>query len=195
MSVESLTDRFNLALQKTKIKITELNDITNIPTASLYNLKNNASYGSKYTRDIANALGISYTWLAFGEGEIYEKKSNIKNIPKISIENLSNSRSIDYKTDEYQSIDTDKNIDFIIQHNDNSLSNTIPSGALLGISTTFKEEDGFLYVVKHIPSKTVLVRKLEDNLFVSENKILFNPIKFDSNIEILGKVSYVSYFT
>ena len=187
----SLTERFNIALKSSQTKVSELAMQTNIPTASLYNLKNINSIGSKYTRDIANALNISYAWLAFGEGSMHIEKSTIQYIPIRDLQNIQVEGS---QQNKFSMLESKINIDIMTRQTDKSLSPVIPNNAYIGITFEYKVTNLNYYVIKHIESNTILVRKLKDNYFCALNTMLFNNIKYDNNISIIGMVIYVSYF-
>lgn len=204
--LENLSDRLNYILQITGTKKADLARSIDVKPQIIQFLCSSQTQSSRFTFEIAMALGLNTRWLATGEGEMFVADDpqqlffkSYKKIPLLTIENL-RSIFLHNKPLAEQSIETwlplkteDENV-FAITMTDSSMEPYIPSGANVFIKRIIDLNiSDFSYLFTYLTKfDTFTIReKIEINskeFLVPKNMELFKEINFDNNVNVIGVV-------
>lgn len=209
--LRNLSDRLNHSLQITGTKKADLARAIGVKPQVIQFLCNSETQSSRFTFEIATALGLSTRWLATGEGDMFladdpsrQFLSMYAKIPVLQGEEL---RSIclrgkkldDIEVSTWLPLKTQYKATFAVKMPDASMEPYIPSHANLFISRSSNiERDDlkfvFVYLVKF---DTFVVREwvMKDDsiLLVPKNTELFKTIPFDNDVTMLGFVTDCSW--
>lgn len=206
MSLKNLSERLNYALELTGTKKADLARSISIKPQVIQFLCNSKTQSSRFTFEIATALGINTRWLATGEGEIFiaddPKYQILKEYVSIPLLNAHNIREVFLlnKDPNIENIKTwfplqsqDKH--FGIKMMDTSMHPVFPKGAYLFIRKhKFENIANFKYVFLYIKKFDMfVVREVtiddSDILLVPQNKELFKDIIFNDEVKFLGVIT------
>lgn len=205
----TLSGRIVKALDITGTKKADLARAIDVRPQIIQFLCSSNTKSSRYTFEIAGALGINMEWLATGQGSMFPNYNISENIIEKSviddyslvlninnIEQLENTNSSDY-------IFIDKKYEnhLAIKMNDDSMAPLIPKSALMIIETDKQcidsAGDNDIVVVFYKPNSSILVRKitLQGNKLsiFPMNTDLFKAIDFDENVKLIGIVKHVRW--
>lgn len=201
----TLSDRLRYVLELTGTRKIDLARAIDVKPQVIQFLCSSNTKASRFTFEIATALGLNTRWLATGKGVIFIADSSeqpilgeYKKVPRLSIEDL---LSFDEKQFNFENSTTwelakTKHRDiFCFQQTDTSMSPTIPVSSLVFLSKTEasyipnRNEIVLAYIKKE---KSVLLRETTnegEQIFLSpKNHNMFKSIILNNGIVILGKV-------
>lgn len=206
-TLKNLSERLNYALKFLGTKKADLARAIDVKPQVIQFLCNSQTQSSRFTFEIATALGLNTRWLATGEGPTFvaddskqKFKQNYKQIPLLDIINLKNTYinraplNIESVSLWLPLITEDANI-FCIQMIDNSMEPNFPIGSFLFIKECLNEKlaaDKFIfsYLTKF---DTFIVRELIDNgsdqILAPRNIDLFKEIKVTDETIFIGVVT------
>lgn len=167
----SMSDRLLLAMKEMKFTQQQLSSISGVSQSSISKICNGGAKRSRYTVELAGALGVNPQWLATGEGEMWiggdismaaiaalEKITGVKNrvetIP-VSVERIDSGRdqpggltrliegvSLNRQEAAAASIPTKSGALKMFSHRGDSMSPTIKNGDLLIVDSTSRSISG-----------------------------------------------------
>lgn len=204
--MKNLSDRLNYALKLTGTKKADLARAISVKPQVIQFLCNSQTQSSRFSFEIATALGLNTRWLATGDGQMFiaddPKVQVLKNyhpIPLLNLKEIKNILLFNKNIDESKIIkwiplETSENDIVAIEMMDNSMEPIFPYGAFLFIKKIKFEilecKYVFLYLKKF---DTFVVREVEKNnsdvLLVPKNKHLFKKILFSDEVVLLGIVT------
>lgn len=205
--LKNLSERLNYALNLTGTKKADLARSIAVKPQVIQFLCTSKTQSSRFTFEIATALGLSTRWLATGEGEMFvaddPKQQFLKTYKPIPLLNNNNMREIFlYKSPlnhetvkEWFPLKTDAQNSFAIEVVDTSMEPYFPVGSIVFIKDIPKEKlydhkFVFAYLVKF---DTFIVRELIENkstkILTPKNKELFKEIDVTDDINLLGVVT------
>ena len=213
MNIEliNLSSRLNYSLQLTGTKKADLARAIGVKPQVIQFLCSSETQSSRFTFEIATALGLSTRWLATGEGEMFLADDPIRQflkayarIPLLQGEDLRNvclrgKRLDEVETRTWLPLKTNHQAVFAVKMSDASMEPFIPSNADLFISTSFdlSRSDckyAFVYLIKF---DTFVIREVIKNgdsiILAPKNTELFKEIKFDNDVTMLGLVTDCSW--
>ena len=170
MSIDSsMSDRLLLAMKEMKFTQQQLSSISGVSQSSISKICNGGAKRSRYTVELAGALGVNPQWLATGEGEMWvggdismaaiaalEKITGVKNrvetIP-VSVERIDSGRdggiarliesvSLNRQEAATASLTTKSGSLKMFTHRGDSMSPTIKGGEILIVDSTIKAISG-----------------------------------------------------
>ena len=202
-----LTDRINQALELTNTKKSVLARAIGVKPQVIQFLCTGSTQSSRFTFEIATALGLNTRWLATGEGEIFianDPKQQFLNqysrIPCLNNEQLKvlffSENNIDENSiSKWYPLETDDKNMFSIKMIDTSMEPIIPSGGIIFIKEikNLKPNNGD-YVLSFLKKfDTFVVRqfisKVNEIYLSPKNSELFKNIEINNEINILGLVT------
>ena len=209
----NLSNRINHALQITGTKKAELARAIGVKPQVIQFLCNSQTQSSRFTFEIATALGLNTTWLATGEGAIFIEDDpsrqflNMYNkVPLLEGNDLKNvclhGKQLDsLEINAVLPVKTPNKATFAIKMPDASMEPSIPAGSDLFIATSndINQADHkfiFFYLGKF---ETFAVREVlmeGDSIFlIPKNTALFKTISFDKDVTMLGFVTGCCWYT
>lgn len=170
MSIDSsMSDRLLLAMKEMKFTQQQLSSISGVSQSSISKICNGGAKRSRYTVELAGALGVNPQWLANGEGEMWvggdismaaiaalEKITGVKNrvetIP-VGVERIDSGRdggiarliesvSLNRQEAAASSLTTKSGSLKMFTHRGDSMSPTIKGGEILIVDSTIKAISG-----------------------------------------------------
>ncbi len=213
MNVElnNLSDRLNQSLLITGTKKADLARSIGVKPQIIQFLCSSETQSSRFTFEIATALGLNTRWLATGEGEMFLADDPMRQflkmyarIPLLQGEELRNvclreKKIDDVDTNIWLPLNTQNQSIFAVKMPDASMEPYIPSNADLFISPRKHMNQSvskyvFFYLVKF---DTFVVREVVKNgdsvILVPKNTELFKEIRFDYDVTMLGVVTDCSW--
>jgi hypothetical protein len=205
--LKNLSDRLNYALSLTGTKKADLARSISVKPQIIQFLCGSQTKSSRFTFEIAIALGLNTQWLTTGEGEIFieddPKQQFIKTYKPIPVLNNDNIREVFlYKKSfdnliikEWLPLKTEEKNFFAIEMTDTSMEPNFPRGSHIVIKICSKEKlNGrkftFAYLLKF---DTFVVRELIENestkILKPINMELFKEINVTDDINFLGVVT------
>lgn len=205
--LENLSDRINYALSLTATKKADLAKSISVKPQIIQFLCASKTKSSRFTFEIATALGLSTRWLATGEGEMFiendPKQQFIKTYKPIPVLSNDNIREVFlYKKPlnhliikEWLPLKTEEGNFFAIEMTDTSMEPNFPIGSHLFLKICAPEKFSahkfvFSYLVKF---DTFVVRELIENeltkILKPINMELFKEINVTDDINLLAIVT------
>lgn len=206
-SLETLSERLNYALTLTGTKKADLARSISVKPQVIQFLCASKTQASRFTFEIATALGLSTRWLATGDGEMFvaddPKQQFLKTysaIPLLSHENIKKVFLYDNSPDQntiklWLPLKTKAQDSFAIEIIDTSMEPLFPLGSYVFIRKCLKKNIDehkfiFAYLVKF---DTFIVRELIKNelsqILMPKNKEIFKEITVNKEILFLGVVT------
>ena len=207
----NLSNRLNHALLVTGTKKADLARAIAVKPQVIQFLCTSETQASRFTFEIATALGLSTKWLATGEGEMFladdPSKQFLKmyaRVPLLQGDELRNvclrGKNLDeVETNTWLPLKTQQQSIFAVKMPDASMEPYLPSNADLFISpssdiTRSEYKFVFIYLAKF---DTFVVREVVKNgdsiILTPKNTELFKEIKFDNDVTMLGLVTDCSW--
>lgn len=205
--LSTLTNRLNYILQVTGTKKADLARAIDVKPQIIQFLCTSQTRSSRFTFEIATALGLNTRWLATGEGNIFiaddsEKEffKEFKKIPVYSDSDLTQS-FVKYNfidnivAEEWTPLKTSSDNIFAIKMMDTSMEPHIPNGSMVFIENnsaySYKEKDFiFAYLIQF---NTFVVREIimdNESVFLTpKNTDLFKEIPLSQEVKIIGAVT------
>jgi hypothetical protein len=208
----NLSNRINHVLQITRTKKADLARAIGVKPQVIQFLCNSQTQSSRFTFEIATALGLNTKWLATGEGEIFvaddpnrQFLNMYDKIPLLQGENLKNVCLCGKELDEIEiditlPLKIPNQARFAIKMPDASMEPFIPSGSDLFIASSNDIDQSdhkfiFLYLSKF---DTFAVREVlisgSSILLTPKNTDLFKTILFDNEVTMIGFVTSCSWY-
>lgn len=205
--LKNLSDRLNHALQVTGTRKADLARAIGVKPQVIQFLCSGETQASRFTFEIATALGLSTRWLAMGEGEVFLADDPNKlfsrmyaKVPLLQGEELRNvclrGKKLDeVETDNWLALKTQRESIFAVRMPDASMAPYLPANSDLFISmsndiTRNDHKYVFIYLVKF---DTFVVREVvamgNSILLKPKNTELFKEIKFDNDVTMIGSVT------
>lgn len=205
--LNNLSERLNYALNLTGIKKADLARAINVKPQVIQFLCTSQTQSSKFTFEIATALGLNTRWLATGEGEMYvaddPRQQLLKNYKSIPLLNNYDIREVflhgnypeSNRIKEWLPLKTEDQDTFAIQITDASMETNFPIGSHVFIRRCSKENLSnhkfvFVYLKKF---DTFIVRELIETgstkILSPGNKELFREISITDDVNFLGVVT------
>ncbi len=189
--LKCLADRLNFSLEITKISKAELARMINVKPQTIQYLCSTKAESSRFTFELAHALGINFEWLAVGKGDIHdiqsqplEKKSGEKNPPLFTMDELRNALKNSL-------FDRETHTDFFqLELQDQSMWPRFSQGTLLIFSRTAPEKNGS-FVLAHLSAiDDIVFREIKElngkKTLTPFNSSLFKEITLQEPDTILG---------
>ena len=207
----NLSSRLKYAMQIIGTKKADLSRAIGVKPQVIQFLCSSETQSSRFTFEIATALGLNTRWLATGEGEMFLADDPIRQflkmytrIPLLQGEELRSVCLRGKKLDEVDAhtwlpLKTQNEDIFAVKMPDASMEPYIPSNADLFISTRLDMTQCdckfiFAYLIKF---DTFVIREVKKNgdaiILVPKNTELFKEIKFDKDVTLLGLVTDCSW--
>ncbi|MDP3559404.1 MAG: helix-turn-helix transcriptional regulator [Legionellaceae bacterium] len=204
---KNLSDRINHALIVTGTKKADLARAIGVKPQVIQFLCNSETQSSRFTFEIATALGLNTRWLATGNGEMFladdPSKQFLKlyeKVPLLQGEELRNfclrgKKLDDVITNTWLPLKTPHSSIFAVKMPDASMEPYLPANSNLFI---LKSQDitrsaykfAFLYLSKF---DTFIVREIilsgNSTILKPKNTELFKEVKFDHDVTMLGLVT------
>lgn len=205
--LENLSHRLNYVLNLTGTKKADLARAISVKPQVIQFLCTSQTQSSRFTFEIATALGLSTRWLATGEGEMFiaddPKQQFLKTYKPIPLLNNDNIKEIflydnalNHDTiKEWLPLKTEDQNCFAIEIIDTSMESNFPIGSYVFVKKCPKEKIAgykfiFAYLVKF---DTFIVRELIENkstrILSPKNKEIFKEINVTDEINLLGVVT------
>ena len=206
-ALENLSDRLNFALDQTATKQIDLARAIGVKRQIIQYLCTSKTQSTRYTFEIATALGLNTRWLSAGEGEMFvrddPKQQFLKTYKSIPVLNTDTLRDVFlYKNhiknetiNEWLPLKTEDENSFAIKMIDSSMEPNFPIGSFVFIKECPNEKLSahkfvFAYLVKF---DTFIIRELVENNstkhLLPKNNELFNEINVTDEVHILGVVT------
>ena len=202
-NLNSLSKRLVYALEVTRTKKADLARAIDVKPQVIQFLCTSSTQSSRFTFEIAAALGLNTRWLATGEGEMllandpqHKLLEEYKRVPVLSHEQLTTRHKLSEidlsQHTDWEAIKTEHLEVFSFQLPDIAMEPKIPVGTLLffyqAIQYSLKDED---ILIAYIPEFNALVVReyiIENGkpLLIPQNKAIFHKIPLKNNIKILG---------
>lgn len=205
--LHNLSDRLNYALNLTGTKKADLAKSISVKPQVIQFLCTSKTLSSRFTFEIATALGLNTQWLATGEGEMFiendPKQQFIKTYKLVPLLDKENTREIFlYKKplmhltiNEWLPLKTNENNVVAIEMTDTSMEPKFPLGSHLFLNMFSKEQLNsrkfiFAYLSKF---DTFIVRELTEHkstkILKPMNMELFKEINVTDDIDLLASVT------
>lgn len=205
--LKNLSDRLNHALLITGTKKADLARAIEVKPQVIQFLCNSETQSSRFTFEIATALGLNTRWLATGEGEMFladdPARQFLKTYARVPLLQGEALRSVCLRgkplevveIDTWLPLKTQTRSMFAVKMPDASMEPYIPAHADLFISASqdiilSDHKYVFVYLVRF---DTFVVREVVRNgesvLLTPKNTELFKEIKFDHDVTMLGYVT------
>lgn len=209
--LKNLSNRLNHALLITGTKKADLARAIEVKPQIIQFLCNSETQSSRFTFEIATALGLSTRWLATGEGEMFladdPTRQFLKMYARVPLLQGEELRSVCLRGKQLEEVETNTWLPLKLQHQstfavkmpDASMEPYIPANADLYISMSrdiirSEYKYAFVYLVKF---DTFVVREVVKNgdsiILAPKNTELFKEIKFDRDATVLGFVTDCSW--
>lgn len=205
--LSSLTNRLNYILRITGTKKADLARAIGVKPQIIQFLCTTQTKASRFTFELATALGLNTRWLATGEGTMFIADDSeqqflkaFSKIPIFSLESLeqfiSNKMSLnEIPEDGWLPLKTTKDSIFAIKMTDASMEPFLPNASFIFIENNPnylpKEKDYVFAYIKQF--NTFVIRQLiahNSVLFLTpKNTELFKTIPFSDTVTILGAVT------
>lgn len=200
--LKTLSDRLAYALEITGMKKADLARAIDVQPQTIQHLCNGNVKSSRFTFELATALGLDTTWLATGEGQAF-LSDNPKNhffddykiipvldsqqLTTLALKNTFNETTIS----EWATLKTAESNLFCVTMHDPSMSPFIPKGAKLFFKKPAKKEKLSGIVIAYLPSfDSILIRDYQqknNSVFLSpKNTTLFREIELPTDAVIFG---------
>ena len=207
----NLSNRLNHALLITGTKKADLARAIAVKPQVIQFLSTSETQASRFTFEIATALGLSTKWLATGEGEMFladdPSRQFSKMYARVPLLQGDELRSVclrgknldEVETNTWLPLKTQQQSIFAVKMPDASMEPYIPSNADLFISTSGdinRSEYKFVFVYLTKFDTFVVrevVRKGDSIILTPKNTELFKEIKFDNDVTMLGLVTDCSW--
>lgn len=207
LELNNLSDRINYALSVTSINKATLARLISVKPQAIQYLCSSEAQSSRFTFEIAAALGLNRDWLAYGEGKMFVKEktlqafaSTTQSVPLLNQSNvydfyLNHKPIDDLVVSEWLPLVTDETGLIAIEIQDNSMQPTFPSGSkiILRKCDTINHHAHsfvFAYLKKF---DTFVVRKLlnhgTNQILQPTNSEIFNEIALTSDVELISSVA------
>ncbi len=199
---KTLSDRLLYALEITETRKADLARAIDVQPQTIQHLCYGNVKSSRFTFELATALGLDTTWLATGEGEPFvadEPKNQFfddyKIIPVLESEQLISlalkNTFNETTSPERATLKTKESNVFCVTMHDSSMSPSIPKGAKLFFKKPAKKEALGGIVIAYLPSfDSILIRDYQqknNSVFLSpKNKTLFREIELPTDAVIFG---------
>lgn len=199
---KTLSDRLLHALEITETRKADLARAIDVQPQTIQHLCHGNVKSSRFTFELATALGLNTTWLATGEGQPFitdEPKNaffdDYKIIPVLESEQLI---SLALKntfnetiTSEWAALKTKESNIFCATMHDSSMNPSIPKGAKLFFKKPLKKDALGGIIIAYLPSfDSILIREYQlknNSVFLSpNNKTLFREIELPMDAVIFG---------
>lgn len=201
--LKTLSDRLLYALEITETRKADLARAIDVQPQTIQHLCHGNVKSSRFTFELATALGLNTTWLATGEGQPFITDNEPKNqffddykiIPVLESEQLiSLARKNTFNettTSEWAALKTKESNVFCVIMHDSSMSPSIPKGAKLFFKKLTKKEALNGIVIAYLPSfDSILIRDYQqknNSICLSpKNKTLFREIELPTDAVIFG---------
>ena len=207
-TLNNLSERLLYALELTRVKKADLARAINVQPQTIQHLCHGDVQSSRFTFELATALGLNTRWLATGEGKPFFSDdpkdklfSEYKKIPLLNIEQLaliakSNNYTENDKA-EWVILKTEESNIFCTYINDVSMTPLFQPGAKIffkkiDMSNRKNIKKGNI-VVTYLPIfDSILIREvviMNNHTYLSPlNKNLFKEIKLTNDVIIFGEV-------
>lgn len=200
----TLSERINKALELTGTRKVDLARAIEVKPQVIQFLCNSKTRASRYTFEIAAALGLNIEWLAMGKGDIftssYHKEISDQQYRKIPILNhnqILNNLCNESNSEDIPSIiiDEKSHDTYCTEVTDNSMTPLLMPSSLV-IFKKYNPEDALInnsIVICKIPEmNTVLIRELiitnDKKILTPQNIAIYNKLELTQNISIIGIV-------
>lgn len=204
---DTLSGRLAHALEVTGIRKVELARAINVKPQVIQFLCTSETKSSRFTFEIATALGLNSTWLATGEGEMFladdpthQLVSRFQRIPVLTFEQVQ--QKIEGKPLDLSNQKTWEAVDgalegnfFCVKMPDGSMEPFVPAGATLLVRelTSTKIPAVETCVLAYAPQfSVIMVREIKarggDLFLVPRNTDLFKRIQLTKDVRLLGVV-------
>ena len=208
--LKTLSERIVHALELTGTRKSDLAKAIDVRPQIIQFLCTSKTKSSRYTFEIAGALGLNIEWLATGVGSVFPNHNVSESIiekPLVSEEsllsNLENTKEIqDEWSTELIPVEKIYSDHMVFQMNDSSMEPMIPKNSIIIIDTntedmnSLKQQDNIIIAI-YKSNKSVIVRKvsIEENgsYLVPINSNLFKKININDDVEFIGKVKHVRW--
>lgn len=204
--LNNLSDRLNFALKLTHTRKADLARAIDVAPQVIQFLCSSKTQASRFTFEIATALGLNTRWLATGEGEMFiaddpqKALKNYSRIPFLQPDQYKNFFILNTPIKENEIVDwyplkTDAKNIVAIQMPDSSMAPNIPLHAILfidNIKNTESYEDSYVfsYITKF---DTFAIRKLikqGTSFYLAPiNNELFKEILVNNDVIMLGIIT------
>lgn len=205
--LNNLSDRLNYVLSLTGTKKADLARAINVKPQVIQFLCDSTTKASRFTFEIATAMGLNTRWLATGEGEMFvaddPKQQFFKNYSRVPLLNSDALRQVfindqllnEYKANSWLPLKTTEDDVFAITMTDTSMDPFIPAESTVFIKRIYGSQDLsckylFAYLEKF---DTFVIRErctiMPDVFLTPKNLDLFKEIKLDSTVRIIGIVT------
>lgn len=206
-TLKTLSSRLNYVIQLTGTKKADLARAINVKPQVIQFLCTSDTKSSRFTFEIATALGLNTRWLATGDGEMFaaddpKKRAfkTYKKIPLLSIFDLQvifiqNKKLDETSIKKWLPLETESDDYFAISMPDSSMEPRIPAGASIFIRKHDKSLLADIKIVFAYLSKfdTFVVRELtnvnSELLLAPINNLLYKDVKIDNSVQLLGIVT------
>ncbi|WP_119343703.1 helix-turn-helix domain-containing protein [Facilibium subflavum] len=200
----TLADRLNYIIEKLNIRMVDLAAAANTTPQNINFIRKNNVKSSKFTFDIANALGVNPEWLATGEGAIFiaDKPeevflTNHALVPILSHNEIINTyihhKSLE-SVEQYAAFAKNLNIAFAIMQPDASMAPEIPAYSMVGITeVTSAPIEGQIYLIYHDEIKALMLRRYQGSHFISNQPNFYKEIKMKNKVFIIGIAKTIVY--
>lgn len=198
--MNNLSQRLNYALELKGVKKADLAKLVGMTPQAVQYLCSSDAQTSRFTFEIATALGISFKWLATGEGSmesaVFKKISSTQEIPVRSLQEVRDHfvHHAPYSNPptEHVVIATPHEKVLAVKLSDNAMSPRLDKGSIvICVETTDIKDKEYALVYVHDIEEVLFREVFIDNgvySLVPFNGKVFNTIKMQSNDRILGKL-------
>jgi SOS-response transcriptional repressor LexA len=143
---------------------------------------------SKFTHEIADALGVDYRWLSTGEGQMItlEKSQENYRIPLIKWNELNSFSNSEIMPNDFifANIANNKNC-FAVILNDNSMEPRIGNGTILVLDRNFRANNNDFVLVRLAKLNNWVLRQIvqknNEKFLVPINTQIYKTIKLENN--------------
>ena len=206
-TLENLSDRLNYALSITTVKKADLARSISVKPQIIQFLCSSKTHSSRFTFEIATALGLNTKWLATGEGEMFveddPKQQLIKQYQPIPVLDIYNVREVFLSNKSLQSLTIkewlplkyeDGNF-FAIEMTDTSMEPIFPVGSQIFLEKCTPDRlSGHKFVFAYLLKfDTFVVRQLvgenSNKILKPTNMELFKEINVTDDVRLLGIVT------
>ena len=202
-SADNLSCRLRYALKLLGTRKADLAKAIDVKPQVIQFLCNTGTKTSRFTFEIAAALGLNTRWLATGDGEMFladDPKHKLfkqyKKIPLLSQEQLIAQQLSRQPIDNQQKwkvIDAASNCDFCFSMPDTSMQHHLPRDSLVFFAmiepAELKDKDIIMAYLTDCHS--IVIRNLVSNqgsIFLSpDNKKIFNTVTLSDKIKVIAK--------
>jgi len=205
ISLNTLSDRLNYALELTGTRKADLARAIAVKPQIIQFLCGSQTQSSRFTFEIATALGLSTRWLATGEGEMfvaddprqqflkaYKSVPLLHNITDVFLnDNPFNQQTIK----EWLPLKTQNQDIFAIEMPDTSMDPVFPINSYLFIKKiSEKNYHGYRYILSYLVKfNAFVIRELIENeseiVLAPKNTELFKEISVTDDVKIVGVVT------